>query len=205
MNKPTAPVVTWARHRLTTDGDGVTTLVIFHGCPLRCRYCLNPYTTDPATVVQVMTPDALYDAVKCDALYFEATGGGITFGGGEPLLYADFINTFVTFAPAWRYTVETSLCVPWEAIETVVDVVSEWIVDIKDVDPTIYRRYTGNDNTPVLNNVSRLAALVGPERIRVRVPLIPDVNTPADTERSIARLQAMGLTRFDRFTYTVRC
>lgn len=48
MDKPvhTAPVAAIARHRLTTDGQGVTTLVAFAGCPLRCRYCLNPHTLD---------------------------------------------------------------------------------------------------------------------------------------------------------------
>ena len=40
----TAKVAAISRHRLMLDGDGVTTLVVFHGCPLRCRYCLNPYT-----------------------------------------------------------------------------------------------------------------------------------------------------------------
>ena len=36
------PLIGIARHRLTIDGEGVTTLVAFHGCPLRCKYCLNP-------------------------------------------------------------------------------------------------------------------------------------------------------------------
>ena len=37
-----AKVIGVVRHRLLTDGDGVTTLVAFHNCPLRCKYCLNP-------------------------------------------------------------------------------------------------------------------------------------------------------------------
>ena len=39
-----APLIGISRHRLSTDGEGVTTLVAFHGCPLRCKYCLNPQT-----------------------------------------------------------------------------------------------------------------------------------------------------------------
>ena len=42
MENCLARIIGIARHRLSTDGDGVTTLVAFHGCPLHCRYCLNP-------------------------------------------------------------------------------------------------------------------------------------------------------------------
>ena len=39
-----APFIGIKRHKLNTDGNGVTTLVGFHGCPLNCKYCLNPQT-----------------------------------------------------------------------------------------------------------------------------------------------------------------
>lgn len=42
MEKSLARIIGIARHRLSTDGDGVTALVAFHGCPIHCRYCLNP-------------------------------------------------------------------------------------------------------------------------------------------------------------------
>lgn len=65
-----APVVGISRHRLTTDGEGVTTLVVFHGCPLRCKYCLNPHTLSPETIQPVYDTQLLYDEVKIDELYF---------------------------------------------------------------------------------------------------------------------------------------
>ena len=48
MDTTRAKIIGSARHRLSTDGDGVTTLVAFHGCPLRCRYCLNPQSLGDA-------------------------------------------------------------------------------------------------------------------------------------------------------------
>ncbi len=204
MSEPTAPVVTWSRHRLRTDGEGVTTLVIVHGCPLRCRYCLNPYTTDPATRLRSMTPQDLFDAVKADALYFEATGGGVTFGGGEPLLYPAFLTAFRALTPRWRMLIETSLHVPWEAVETAAGVADGFLVDIKALDPAVYRRYTGQDNALVLDNLSRLLRLVGPDRVTVRVPQIPSFNTASDVATSLSALRAMGVTQLDPFTYTVR-
>ena len=83
-----APIIGIDRHRLTTDGEGVTTLVAFHGCPLHCKYCLNPQCLSPDGVLRTITPSELYSEVEIDDLYFVATGGGICFGGGEPLLHS---------------------------------------------------------------------------------------------------------------------
>ena len=80
------PVIGICRHRLYTDGEGVSTLVAFHGCPLRCRYCLNSQVLEHEEDSQYYDCTSLYDQVKMDELYFLATGGGITFGGGEPCL-----------------------------------------------------------------------------------------------------------------------
>ena len=71
------------RHRLGIDGKGIRTLVVFSGCPLRCKYCINPYTWD-ATKGNLYTPQELLNRVSVDSVYFRATSGGITFGGGEP-------------------------------------------------------------------------------------------------------------------------
>ena len=88
----TSPFIAINRHRLSTDGEGVTTLVGFHGCPLHCEYCLNPQCLQSDGVWRRMTPGELYSEVEIDDLYFMATGGGICFGGGEPLLRSDFIK-----------------------------------------------------------------------------------------------------------------
>ena len=203
INEPfTAPVITFSRLRLQVDGPGVTTLVCFHGCPLRCHWCLNPFSFAPGTPRTDMTAQALYDKVKLDELYFLATGGGVTFGGGEPLLYAEFLGEFRKICgPAWHLCVETSLNVSWEKVETAATCIDHFYVDCKDTDPDIYRRYTGKDNAHMLENLRKLLDLIGPERITVRIPLIPDFNTEAEQMRSQARLEALGITRFDLFAY----
>ena len=111
-NNITMPVVSINRHRLKTNGVGVTTLVASFGCPLTCKYCINKRTWDPAMLPKCvqMTPEQLYDKLKIDDLYFIATGGGITFGGGESLLHSDFIAAFrEVCGDKWQITVETSL------------------------------------------------------------------------------------------------
>lgn len=200
-----APVITFSRLRMQTDGQGVTTLVCFHGCPLRCQWCLNPFSFAPDTKRTPMTPAALYEQVRIDNLYFLATGGGITFGGGEPLLYADFLAEFRRICGRyWHLCAETSLHVPWENAETAASCIDHFYIDCKDCNPDIYRRYTGQDNARMLDNLQMLLALVGPERITVRVPLIPEFNTEKDRHHSVELLKQAGITQFDLFTYRTK-
>ena len=200
----TAPFIAVNRHRLATDGEGVTTLVAFHGCPLRCRYCLNPQCLQVDGVWRRLTPGELYSEVEIDDLYFVATGGGICFGGGEPLLYPDFIRTFSKLMnPEWKMTVETSLNVPLENIKTIATLVQMWYIDIKDFSPTIYNAYTGKDNTQVIRNLVWLAANGYADKVILRLPLIPDYNTEEDRLLSQQRLEALGFAHFDKFTYLV--
>ena len=203
QNGNCAPIIGISRHRLATDGCGVTTLVGFHGCPLRCRYCLNPHSFAEDTKRTVMTPEELYERVKIDQLYFLASGGGVTFGGGEPLLYADFLRRFRALCGEhWHLCAETSLSVPWGSVQMATAVIDEFIIDCKDTDADIYRRYTGGDNALMLDNLARLVKLISSDRIVVRLPLIPDYNNEDARAKSRARLEAMGVTRFDCFTYT---
>ena len=107
------PFIGIDRHRLGVDGVGVTTLAAFHGCPLRCRYCLNHRCLESPEELPCYTPQQLYDKVAIDNLYFIATGGGVCFGGGEPLLRVDFITEFkLLCGKSWNLTAETSLQVP---------------------------------------------------------------------------------------------
>ena len=194
-----------ARHRMGRDGKGVTTLAAFHGCSLHCQYCLNPACLDSRKQFPRYTPEQLYDKTAIDNLYFLATGGGICFGGGEPLLQADFICRFREICnPDWKITVETSLSVPPENLQAVAAVTDAFIVDIKDTNDTIYQAYTGRSNRQALSNLEWLLQTAGAERVMVRVPLIPGFNSEPDRQRSVELLQAMGVRQLDCFTYRVK-
>ena len=201
----TAPFIAINRHRLTTDGEGVTTLVGFHGCPLHCQYCLNAQCLQADGVWCRLTPGELYSEVEIDDLYFVATGGGICFGGGEPLLRSDFIKAFAEIMnPEWKLTIETSLNVPLENVKAIASLVQMWYVDIKDMNPDIYKAYGRKENKQVVSNLQWLAANGYADKVIIRLPLIPEYNTDEDRQRSQQQLEEMGFTNFDKFNYIVR-
>ncbi len=192
-----------SRHRIGRDGDGVTTLVAGVGCPLECKYCLNPHCK--TAKARLFTLEELYDAVKLDSLYFEATGGGVTFGGGEPLLQSEFIAEFVEFVRkkghSWRFFVETSLAVE-DDISPLLPLIDGWIVDVKDLNREIYLAYTGRTSELTMANLELLREVA--ERVTVRLPLIPNFNSDADHDASEVTLRELGFRNFDRFDYIIR-
>ena len=200
-----AHIIGICRHRLTTDGEGVTTLVAFHGCPLRCKYCLNPQSLTNPQQHTSHSASSLYEATKIDALYFIATGGGVTFGGGEPCLQADIITQFRNLCgKEWLLTLESSLNVAPQQFASLIPIIDRFIVDIKDLNPDIYQRYTGRDNKNVIANLQQLIDNNRQDDAIIRIPLIPQFNTTADQEKSKAQLKAMGFKQFDTFTYSTK-
>lgn len=195
-----APFIGVARHRLVVDGDGVTTLAAFHTCTLNCKYCLNPQSLKNIDEARVYSAAELFEKVRVDELYFLATGGGICFGGGEPALRYEFIREFRELCGQdWKLTIETALNVPKKNIEELLPIIDFWIVDIKDMNPEIYKSYTGKSNNQVMENLALLSKI--PDKVKVRIPSIPEYNTKEDQDNSVANLKEMGFTDFDLFAY----
>ena len=204
MTEPLYPLLSIARLRIGTDGIGVTTLVAGGGCPLHCRWCINAHLLREAPAESV-SAEELLNRVRIDDLYFRATGGGVTFGGGESLLHAEFIRSFRAICPPdWHISVETSLAVSAASVRTAAEAVDEFIIDCKDTNPERYAAYTGGDGTLMLSNLRLLLDTVGSERVLVRVPLIPQYNTPEQQAKNAEVLQKMGVTRVNLFSYVIR-
>lgn len=189
------------RLRENIDGPGIRTLVLMNDCPLACKYCINKDIVNQFPLVKLEDVHSLGCKLEKDGIYFEATGGGVTFGGGEPLLFSDFIHAFCDEYPMWNFAIETSLNVEKEQIEKIIDDVDLWYIDIKDMSPEIYKAYTGCTNTNVINNLLYLSKNVDKSKIICRVPLIDGYNTEEDIEESVKALKEMGFERIDRFKY----
>ncbi len=201
----TAPIIGLKRHCIATDGQGVTTLVAFYGCPLRCKYCINPQCFNKNTICRTITPQELRDEVAIDNLYFLATGGGVTFGGGEPLLRSKFISEFCKITPhEWNISLETSLNVSKRHLEEVIQFIDHFFIDVKDLEPVIYKKYTSTDNIKVYENLQLLAAKIPQNKITIRLPLIYGYNNEEKRKASIEKLKRMGFDNFDLFKYIIK-
>lgn len=212
FDKLQQPFFGLSRLRMGLDGRGVTTLVTFMGCQLRCKYCLNErchgkvYEDDGATPckgILILSPQQLYDRVKKDNIYFQATGGGVCFGGGEPLEHPEFIMEFRKLCGTrWKITVETALACHPHNIELLAPIVDHWIVDIKDMNPRIREKYTGRvgDSAHQLCYLKQYGIV---DNVTIRVPHIPGFNTDEDVKRSIEQVKILGFKDIQEFEYLV--
>lgn len=178
-------ILSISRLRMGTDGNGISTLVVFFDCPLYCKYCINDFCHKPQKPfvgVQhaAFTPQELIEILKQDDIYY------LMSGGGEPLLQSKYIHKVCTMIDQrWAKRIETSLNVPWDNIKQVLYDMDEWIIDIKDINSDIYKSYTKTDNKNMIENLLKLRNKVSKDKIHIRIPKIPDYNTAYDIEKSV--------------------
>lgn len=185
------------------DGPGIRALVGYCGCPLNCVYCINKEALS-SDVGKWYTPESLMKAIERDDMYFQATGGGVTFGGGEPALQSQFIARFREICPPeWTFAIETSLNIPRKHVETLIGVMDYWYIDIKDMDPEIYERYTGKGNRLVKKNLQFLSKQKEKGKVIVRVPLIANYNDLCNEGNSIKELKLLNIRDIELFEYTM--
>lgn len=192
------------RHRLTTDGNGVTTLVGLYGCPLKCKYCINAELLKNYRYLDVDI-DELVNKIMLDYCYFVATGGGITLGGGEPLLQSkSIINLREKLPDIVHLNIETSLNVDKHKLLDVIDIIDEFIIDIKSMNPDIYKDYTGISIDNLLNNLNILVANNLQHKCKIRIPNIPNFTSKDDIAKSINIIKQLGFNNIDAFDYIIK-
>jgi len=187
------------------DGPGIRTTVFFKGCPLACRWCHNPEGIDPQprtmlrrtstgdiqeTVGTVTGVDDLIAQIEKDQLFYDESGGGVTFSGGEPLAQPDFLEAMLEACNRRdiHATLDTSGHAPAAVLEQVLPRLQLVLFDLKIMDPDLHRQYAGITNERLLDNLKRIDC--SPVPLRIRVPLIPGVTDGEDNLEQIARLSA---------------
>jgi pyruvate formate lyase activating enzyme len=186
-------VQTYALH----DGPGIRTAVFLRGCPLRCAWCHNPeaWARSPGLSPTTRSVDELVEAVLADGPFFDASGGGVTFTGGEPTVQR---AAMVEAARRLRQhgvhvALETCGEFPTSACEELVEVVDLFLFDVKHLEPDAHRAGTGGGPARIQANLERLVELAGPARVVPRVPVIPGFNaTPAALTAIVERLEDLG-------------
>lgn len=137
----------------------------------------------------------IMDIVRRDRAYYEFSGGGVTFSGGECLLQAEALCELLSLCrgEGINTAVDTAGDVDWRVIEGVLPWTEWFLYDVKCWDEETHRRFTGVSNAQILDNLRHLASIC-PEKIIVRVPVIPTVNTSEAEMTAISRfLKEHGL------------
>lgn len=193
------------RHRFSTDGKGVTTLVGLAGCPLDCKYCINKKILHNGKIKE-MTPEELLSKVIIDYCYFYATGGGITFGGGEPLLQSEQILEFINILPTnIAVNIETSLNIENSSeIENLINKIDHLYIDIKTTNTEVYKAYTGKNNENTQNLLNYIVKENLQTKCTIRIPSIPNYTTKSDIEESIKIIKQLGFQDIDTFEYIIK-
>lgn len=182
------PVCPHGAIALAVDEGGRRTVTDPARCEL-CAACVDAcYAGAREMVGQWMTVGEVLAEVVRDVPFYDQSGGGVTFSGGEPLAQPEFLSALLQACRAREIdtTVDTCGYAPWGVVDEVRRYVGLFLYDLKLMDDTRHRQLTGVSNEPILDNLQRLAA--GGQRLRVRVPVIPGLN---DDE---ANLRALGAT-----------
>ncbi len=133
------------------------------------------------------TPEEVLRVILKDKLFYDTSGGGATFSGGECMLQPDFLASLLRLCRENRVhtAVDTAGCVPFRSFEKILPCTDLFLYDIKLMDPEKHREYTGAGNEIILANLARL--LRAGQRVWIRVPIIPGVN---DTIEEMRRIRA---------------
>jgi len=178
------------------DGPGIRTTFFFKGCPLSCQWCHNPEgqnlqpEPDPGNGKIVGKPytstQVLKEAEK-DRVFYEESGGGITFSGGEPLLQYDFLSeaTELLKREGYHLVIDTTGYIDREKLRNIAQKTDMILFDLKHMTTTIHESYTGVNNELILENLKMLDEMN--MDIRIRYPLIPTIN---DDHDNLSRMTA---------------
>ncbi len=184
------------------DGPGIRVTVFLKGCPLDCWWCHNPEGKSPLLEKMVrvnrseggepfeteelvgreVAPAEVLAEIEKERLFFDESGGGVTFSGGEPLMQPEFLAELLRACKDRdiNTALDTSGFAASDVFDSVVDLVDLFLFDLKLLGDDEHRKYTGVSNQPILANLRTLEEREKPTIIRFAI--IPGIT---DTEANV--------------------
>ena len=216
------PLMLDVKRMAVHDGPGIRTTFFVKGCPLRCVWCHNPESVDPKAQLarfqhlcrhcakctmeettcptralklygKPMSTDEIVDKALEDKAFYDASGGGVTLSGGEPLFFwewtAELLKRFR--AEGLHTCLDTSLYASPSALETLLPLVDMWLPDYKADDEARHVKCTGVSNAVVRRNLERLMAAKA--RVEVRCLVVPGLTDGEDIRNRHRYLNSIGI------------
>jgi len=159
-------------HFGTVDGQGIRYVLFLSGCQLRCRFCHNPDTW-PQGDQMINTAEVLADILRYRNFY-DASGGGVTLSGGEPVLQSQFILELLATCRAHSIhtTIDTAGYYDQENMTVILPYTDAALFSIKVVSPTKHRWLTAFDNAQIISNLNYITHHIP---VTVRYVVIPGI------------------------------
>ena len=152
-----------------------------------CGYCTNicPVNAIKRIDREVSVEDIIREVEK-DQIFYNASGGGVTLSGGEPLMQGEFAIELLKELKGRGFStcVETSMHCDLDIIKKALNYIDKLFVDIKLLDDEMHRKHVGISNKKILSNFKYLALYV--KELEVRIPLIPEITA---TEKNIVSIR----------------
>ncbi len=188
------------KHFAVHDGPGIRTTVFLKGCPLRCWWCHNPESQDiksetaakkvvldgiafdqTETIGRLMEVEEVMAVLDKEAVFYDESGGGITFSGGEPLMQPEFLEALLRACKQRGYhtAVDTSGFTATDHLRSILPYTDLFLYDLKLMDAEAHRKYTGHGNKQILENLDALFAAGA--AVIIRIPVIPGINDDDET------------------------
>lgn len=199
------------------DGPGLRVVLFLKGCPLSCKWCSTPESQNrliEKDYGEILTVGQAVEEICKDEIFFFHSGGGVTVSGGECLLQADFVAGVLEECRrrGIHTAIETSLFAPWRYVEKILPFLNTLYVDLKHPEARMHEKFTGVDNSLILNNLEKLDNSRHLFDIHIRIPLIPGINDSDDSllaslsiAASIRKLKEIEVLPYHRLgvgTYT---
>lgn len=177
------------------DGPGIRTTVFMKGCPLDCWWCHNPESRNreleevtykrklgdrdvETTKVygKIIAIQQVMREVLKDKIFYEESGGGVTFSGGEPLYQPEALYELLKACnnQGLHTTIDTCGYAQWKVFEKILPFADLFLFDLKSLNPEKHKKFTGVNLDLILSNLKKL--LLNGAMVELRIPWIPGVN-----------------------------
>ena len=183
------------------DGPGLRTVLFFKGCPLDCIWCHNPESKshkveyvitskqgdqeEKEKIGDYYTPNQALIEIEKDLSFYNETGGGVTFSGGEPTLQPKFLSEIVHICKMKKIhtTLQTCGFFTYDTlIQTLLDI-DLILFDLKIIDSESHKKLTGKTNQTILGNLKKL--YLEHKNVYTRYVSVPEQNS---TEKHLGQL-----------------
>ncbi len=176
----------------------------------RCTSCGNCVDNCPARAIRMIGKeyplDDLMEILRRDRHFFDSSGGGVTFSGGEPTLWMNYLGAALAKLKSENIHTAIQTCGMFDydsfsrKLLPFIDLI---LFDLKFIDGSLHKKYTGQDNATILANFRRLTREAR-SKVNPRVPLIPGITAVPDNLLKIASFIAeLGYLRCDLLPYNL--